>query len=220
MDPDRRVEPPTVKHVSRPSSPPLSPATRSGQAAEERTQITALLLSHAKGDAGALDRLIPLVYNDLRRLARAQRRRGPMDSLDSVALVHDAYLRLVDQSKVVWRDRGHFFAVCALAMRQIVVDRARRRARLKRGGDQILVPLESGNEPSGRDAVAVLEIDLALKKLAEVDPRLAKVVECRYFAGLSEEETAAALDVSVRTAQREWFKARAWLRRELEGKHA
>jgi RNA polymerase sigma-70 factor (ECF subfamily) len=174
-------------------------------------------VAHAQGDAAALDRLVPLVYDDLRRLARAQRRRSHGDSLDSVALVHDAYLRLVDQSRVVWRDRGHFFAVCALAMRQIVVDRARRRARLKRGGDQVLVPLEPGHEPSGRDAAEVLEVDLALNKLAGVDPRLAKVVECRYFAGLSDDETAAALGVSVRTAQREWFKARAWLRAELQG---
>jgi RNA polymerase sigma factor (TIGR02999 family) len=179
--------------------------------------ITALLAAHAKGEAGALDRLVPLVYDDLRRLARAQRRRSPGDSLDSVALVHDAYLRLVDQSRVVWRNRGHFFAVCALAMRQIVVDRARRRSRQKRGGDQVLVPLEAGHEPKGRDAAQILEVDLALQKLAEIDPRLAKVVECRYFAGLSDEETAAALDVSVRTAQREWFKARAWLRAELQG---
>jgi RNA polymerase sigma factor (TIGR02999 family) len=180
-------------------------------------QITALLVAHGNGDPGALDRLMPLVYADLRRLARAQRRRNPADSLDSVALVHDAYLRLVDQERVVWRDRGHFFAVCALAMRQIVVDRARRRHRLKRGGDQILVPLERGQEPGGRNAEEILEVDLALQKLAEVEPRLARVVECRYFAGLGDEETAAALNVSVRTAQREWFKARAWLRAELRG---
>jgi RNA polymerase sigma factor (TIGR02999 family) len=173
-------------------------------------------VAHGNGEAGALERLIPLVYSDLRRLARSQRRRDPRDSLDSAALVHDAYLRLVDQSRVVWRDRGHFFAVCALAMRQIVVDRARRRLRLKRGGDHVLVPLESSSEPHGRDAAEILEVDLALKKLADADPRLARVVECRYFAGLSEEETAAALGVSVRTAQREWFKARAWLRTELQ----
>ena len=210
---------PTVKHAIRPGNPPAGTASTAGGADQPRAAITALLVAHAEGEAGALDRLVALVYQDLRRLARGQRRRHPADSLDSAALVHDAYLRLVDQSQVVWRNRGHFFAVCALAMRQIVVDRARRRARLKRGGDQILVPIEPGNEPSGRDAAAILEIDLALRKLAGVDPRLAKVVECRYFAGLSEEEAAAALDVSVRTVQREWFKARAWLRRELEGTH-
>jgi RNA polymerase sigma factor (TIGR02999 family) len=104
-----------------------------------------------------------------------------------------------------------------MAMRQIVVDHARRRTRAKRGGGQQLVSIEGANEPRDRDATRVLEIDLALGKLAQVDERLARVVECRYFAGLTEEETAAALGVSTRTAQRQWFKARAWLRQELGG---
>jgi RNA polymerase sigma factor (TIGR02999 family) len=159
---------------------------------------------------------VPLVYNDLRRLARMQLRgRRPGDTLDTGALVHDAYLRLVDQSQATWHDRGHFFAVCAMAMRQIVVDRARRRLRAKRGGDRPTVTLDDANEPAARATADVLDVDLALKKLGLTDERLARVVECRYFAGLSEEETASALGVSVRTVQREWFKARAWLRAEL-----
>ncbi len=181
--------------------------------------VTELLIAHGAGDPAALDRLVPLVYDDLRRIARVQlrRRRGASDSLDTEVLVHEAYMRLVDQSRASWRDRGHFFAVSAIAMRQIVIDHARRRARLKRGGDPPVVPLDDANEPGIRDAEHVLEIDLALRKLAAVDERMARVVECRYFAGLTEGETAEALGISPRTAQREWFKARAWLREELRG---
>jgi RNA polymerase sigma factor (TIGR02999 family) len=182
--------------------------------------VTELLIAHGAGDAHAFDRLVPLVYEDLRRIARVQlRRRSASDTLDTGGLVHEAYLRLVDQSRASWRDRGHFFAVSAMAMRQIVVDHARRRTRLKRGGDRPAVSLDAADaqEPGIREAEHVLEVDVALKKLAAIDPRLAQVVECRYFAGLTEDETAAALGVSVRTAQREWFKARAWLRDELRG---
>lgn len=183
------------------------------------TDVTELLIAHGGGDAQAFDRLVPLVYDDLRRLARIQlRRRHGGDSLDTAGLVHEAYLRLVDQSRASWRDRGHFFAVSAIAMRQIVVDHARRRTRLKRGGEHAVVPLDEAPEPGAREAGHVLEIDFALRKLSTLDPRQAKVVECRYFAGLTEEETAAALGISVRTAQREWLKARAWLRAELAGR--
>jgi RNA polymerase sigma factor (TIGR02999 family) len=178
--------------------------------------ITELLLAHGGGDAAALDRLVPLVYDDLRRIARGQlRRRRPGDTLNTTGLVHEAYVRLVDQTRASWRDRGHFFAVSAIAMRQIVVDHARRRMRAKRGGDRVTVPLDDVQEPAAREAGRILEINEALEKLARVDRRMVQVVECRYFAGLTEEETAAALGVSVRTAQREWFKARAWLRHEL-----
>jgi RNA polymerase sigma factor (TIGR02999 family) len=180
--------------------------------------ITQLLIAHGAGDSGALDRLVPLVYDDLRRLARVQlRRRGGNETLNTGGLVNEAYLRLVDQTQASWRDRGHFFAVCAIAMRQIVVDHARRRARQKRGGEQAPVPLDEARDAAATDAERILEIDLALRKLAETDRRLAAVVDCRYFAGLTDEETALALGLSVRTAQREWFKARAWLRHELAG---
>ncbi len=160
---------------------------------------------------------MPLVYQDLRRIARIQlRRRGVHDSLDTGGLVNEVYLRLVDQSRATWRDRGHFLAVAAMAMRQIAVDHVRRRLRLKRGGVDGAVPLES-HYAAREDWERILAVDLALQKLENHDARLARVVECRYFAGLSDDETAAALGVSLRTAQREWFKARAWLRAELGG---
>jgi RNA polymerase sigma factor (TIGR02999 family) len=181
--------------------------------------ITELLLAHRGGRADALDRLVPLVYEDLRRVARGQlRRHRPGDSMNTTGLVHEAYVRLVDQSRASYRDRGHFFAVCAVAMRQIIVDYARGRGRQKRGGDQVVVPLDEASEPpdrAAREAERLIDIDAALHKLAQYDERLARVVECRFFAGLSEEETAEALGLSLRTAQREWFKARAWLRAEL-----
>jgi RNA polymerase sigma factor (TIGR02999 family) len=178
--------------------------------------ITRLLIAHGEGNTAALDQLVPLVYEDLRRLARAQlRRRAGHDSLETAGLVNEAYLRLIDQSRATWRDRGHFFAVSAMAMRQIIVDHARRRTRVKRGGDRAPVPLDDINEPAAHESHHVLDVDRALTKLASVDAKLARLVECRYFAGLTEEETAVALGVSVRTVQREWFKARAWLRHEL-----
>ncbi len=179
--------------------------------------ITELLIAHGGGAKGALSELVPLVYNDLRRIARGQmrgQRRGA--SLDTGALVHEAYVKLVDQQKAGWNDRRHFFAVAAMAMRQIVVDHARRRSRQKRGGGEAAVTLDDPMDPAGRSLEDVLALDQALERLSEMDPRLVRVVECRYFAGLSEQETAEALDVSVRTVQREWFKARAWLRSQLE----
>ncbi len=177
--------------------------------------VTALLQAHGAGAANALDQLLPLVYDDLRRVARGQLRRRPDHSLDTAGLVNEAYLRLVDQTRAQWNDRGHFFAVSALAMRQILVDRARRRLRAKRGGDKVVVAIDHDVDPADRDAQLVLDVDLALQKLAAHDPDLARVVNCRFFAGLTDEETAAALGTSVRTAQRQWFKARAWLREEL-----
>jgi RNA polymerase sigma-70 factor, ECF subfamily len=178
--------------------------------------ITELLLAHRNGQESALPRLMPAVYADLRRIARAQMRgRRPGASLDTGALVHEAYLRLVDQRRVAWNDRRHFFAVAAMAMRQIAVDRARAHARQKRGGGAAPGTLTDAVDPMRRDLDLVLDIDEALRALAETEPRLVKVVECRYFAGLSEEETADALETSVRTVQREWYKARAFLRQRL-----
>ena len=162
--------------------------------------------------------LFPQMYKELHRVAGGYLRRERRNhTLQPTALVNEAYLRLVDQTQASWRDRGHFFAVCAIAMRQIVVDHARRRARQKRGGEQAPVPLDEARDAAATDAERILEIDLALRKLAETDRRLAAVVDCRYFAGLTDDETALALGLSVRTAQREWFKARAWLRHELAG---
>jgi RNA polymerase sigma factor (TIGR02999 family) len=192
---------------------------RYGASAEKEVgeDITQLLIAHGEGKAGVLERLVPLVYDDLRRLARRQLRRwGQAQSLNTTGLVHEAYLRLVDQSRASWHDRGHFFAVSAMAMRQIIVDHARRRHRQKRGGAGVKVALHEAPEPAAREVGRLLELDFALQKLASIDARLVRVVECRYFAGFTEQETAEALGMSVRTAQREWFKARAWLRRELQ----
>jgi RNA polymerase sigma factor (TIGR02999 family) len=178
--------------------------------------VTELLRAHGAGQTDVLGRLVPIVYDDLRKVARAQLARYRRnDSLNTTALIHDAYLRLVDQTHATYRDRGHFFAVCAIAMRQIIVDYARRRGRQKRGGHHVHVDLDDVHAPFVYDAEHVLAINGALERLAEHNLRLARVVECRFFAGLNEQETAEALDISVRTAQREWLKARAWLRRAL-----
>ena len=178
--------------------------------------VTELLRAHGRGQTDAFGRLVPLVYEDLRRVARSQLRRLRVgETLDTTGLVHEAYLRLVDQTKTTWHDRGHFLAVSAVAMRQVLIDHARSKARLKRGGDVKKTALDEAITAVATDAEKLIEIDLALRKLEEVDPRLVRVVECRYFAGLSEQETAEAVGVSLRTAQRDWLKARAWLRQAL-----
>lgn len=180
------------------------------------TDVTELLQAHGRGQPDAFERLVPLVYGDLRRVARAQLRRLRVgETLDTTGLVHEAYLRLVDQSRAAWQDRGHFLAVSAMAMRQILIDHAREKTRIKRGGDQPKAQLDEAMAALASDAERLIEIDMALNKLADAEPRLVRVVECRYFAGLSEQETAEALGVSLRTAQRDWLKARAWLREEL-----
>ncbi|HEX9426443.1 MAG TPA: ECF-type sigma factor, partial [Candidatus Polarisedimenticolia bacterium] len=162
--------------------------------------------------------LVPLVYGRLRAMAHARLTgRDPGASLDTTALVHEAYLRLVDQSRVEWRDRQHFFAVAALAMRQIVVDRARRRGALKRGGGVSVALLDeaaSGVEPRAEE---ILALDQALERLGALNERLVKMVELRFFAGLSIEETAEALGVESRTVNRDWRVARALLFQMLSG---
>ncbi|MEZ5317172.1 MAG: ECF-type sigma factor [Vicinamibacterales bacterium] len=183
--------------------------------------VTELLHAHREGRPEAFDRLLPLVYQDLRRAARSQRRRlRAGDTLDTTALVHEAYLRLVDQTRADWKDRGHFMAVSATAMRQILIDHARERLRLKRGGDLQRADVDVDALGVADDAEQLLDLDRALTRLAAVDPRQVRVVECRYFAGLSEAETAEALGISLRTAQREWLKARAWLRQALGSRPA
>jgi RNA polymerase sigma-70 factor, ECF subfamily len=180
--------------------------------------VTALLQAHGRGEADAFDRLVPLVYGDLRRVARAQLRRlRAGDTLDTTGLVHEAYLRLVDQTRASFQDRGHFLAVSAVAMRQILIDYARTRTRQKRGGHQQREELDERMLAVSNDAERLLDLDRALERLGAVDPRLVKIVECRHFGGLSEQETATALGLSLRTAQREWLKARAWLREALGG---
>jgi RNA polymerase sigma factor (TIGR02999 family) len=186
--------------------------------AEGPRDVTELLQAHGRGEAGVFDRLVPLVYDDLRRAARQQlRRRAGLVSLDTTALVHEAYLRLVDQSRAVWQSRGHFLAVSAIAMRQILVDHARARTRQKRGGESPHEALDERTAAVQHEAEQLLILNDALERLAAEDARLVRVVECRYFAGLSEEETAEALGVSARTVQRDWLKARVWLRRYMGG---
>jgi RNA polymerase sigma factor (TIGR02999 family) len=183
--------------------------------------ITQLLVAHGQGHPEALQQLVPLVYADLRRLARAQKRRAsPGATLDTGGLVHEAYVRLVDERRAEWNDRRHFYAVAATAMRQILIDHARRRTRAKRGAGQAVTAITDVPDPVTRDAEQLLDLDRALRDLEATNPRSVRIVECRYFAGLSEQETADALGVSVRTVQREWLKARAMLRSALRGEPA
>ena len=185
---------------------------------EHAPAVTELLQAHGRGEHGVLAQLVPLVYDDLRRAARLQlRRRMGLATLDTTALVHEAYLRLVDQTRATWQNRGHFLAVSAIAMRQILVDHARARTRRKRGGEALHEPLTDQIAAVQQEAEQVLLLNDALDRLALEDERLVRIVECRYFAGLSEQETADALGVSLRTVQRDWLKARAWLRHHLGG---
>jgi RNA polymerase sigma factor (TIGR02999 family) len=169
------------------------------------------------GDEAAIARLIPLVYDELRRIAHAQRRRErPDHTLNTTALVHEAYLRLVDQTRVQWRDRAHFYAVAALAMRRILVNHAEARRAAKRGGGIEPVPLdESVVALDDQQADDLLALDQALTRLRAFNPRGAQVVEYRFFAGLGYDEIAMLLNVSTVTVRRAWDAARAWLRREL-----
>lgn len=184
----------------------------------EPGEVTQLLRAYREGDREAFDRLVPIVYQDLRRVARRQlRRRLVGDSLDTIGLVHEAWFKLVDESGADYRDRGHFLAVSARAMRQVIIDHARQRHAAKRGGGQAALPLDEERIPVQQQTEQLLALDQALERIEARQPRLARVVECRYFAGLSEAETAEALGVSVRTAERDWKRARAWLLEELRG---
>ncbi|MFN7942811.1 MAG: sigma-70 family RNA polymerase sigma factor [Thermoanaerobaculia bacterium] len=179
-------------------------------------EVTALLKAWRDGDAAALDRLVPLVYEDLRRIAGQRLRRASSgETLQPTALVHEAFLRLV-HGKIDWRSRAHFFAVASTTMRNVAVDYARRRLAQKRGGAavQVELALDSGAE-GAPPAIDIVALDQALDRLAALDARQAKVVELRFFAGLSLEETAEVLGCSAITVQREWRSARAWLFRAL-----
>jgi RNA polymerase sigma factor (TIGR02999 family) len=178
-------------------------------------QITGLLVDWSKGDQSALEALTPLLYQELRRLARSyMRRERPEHTLQSTALVHEAYMRLIDQ-KVEWKSRSHFFAIAAQMMRRILVDHAKKSQTAKRGSGarplSLAEPLIIPPEPS-KDLVA---LDEALNRLAEHDPQRSQIVELRFFGGLSNEESAAVLGVSPATVQRQWAGARAWLYREI-----
>jgi RNA polymerase sigma factor (TIGR02999 family) len=179
---------------------------------------TDLLLDSTGGDRQAIDRLMPLVYDELRRIAHRELRRGrPDQTLRTTEVVHEAYLRLVDHTRVAAGERGRFLAVAAIAMRRIVIEYARRgRAQKRGGGQRPLVLDEAAIGDEGRSEMLVA-LDEALTRLAALNDRLAHVVECRYFGGLTEEEIAEALGVTVRTVQRDWAKAKAWLYAELHG---
>jgi len=180
-------------------------------------EVSGLLRAWGDGDRGALDRLTPIVYDELRRLAsRYMRGERPGHSLQTTALVNEAYIRLVDYRGMRWQDRAHFFAVSAQLMRRILVDHARRH-NLKRGGGVQHVSFEDTAEVGSDRAADLLALDDALDALARVDPRKVQVVEMRYFGGLSVEETADVLKVSPITVMRDWSTAKAWLYRELGG---
>ena len=178
--------------------------------------ITRLLRQHLAGEAEAFDRLVPLVYARLHEIARGQlRRQSSGQTLDTTALVHEAYLQLVDETGVSWQDRSHFYAITARAMRRIIVDHVRQRLALKRGGGQALLELADDVAGARSDTELVIAVDRALESLSSFNDRLTRLVECRFFAGMTEEETAEALGISLRTVQRDWIRAQAWLRREL-----
>ena len=183
-----------------------------------RGEVTQLLNAWSKGDPEALDRLAPLVEGELRRLARHyMSREQPGDTLQPTALVNEAFVRLVGWSPTEWQNRAHFYAVAAKMMRRILVNHAISRRRQKRGGSALLVSLTEVDQASQRSA-DILALDEALIKLARIDDRRRQLVELRFFAGLTAEETAEVLRTSVRTVHREWDLARAWLFRELRGR--
>jgi RNA polymerase sigma factor (TIGR02999 family) len=183
----------------------------------EPGEVTQLLRAYENGDQSAFDRLVPIVYDELRRLARRHIRRGPRgQTLDTTGLVHEAYLKLAGSPELHLKDRGHLMAVTARAMRQVMISRARARLAEKRGGGAVPAELDEGQVGVEPAAEWLLDLDRALTGLRSHDDRLAQVFECRYFAGLSEEETAEALGISLRTAQRSWMRARAWLRDALQ----
>jgi len=188
----------------------------------ESAEITGLLRAWGRGDSAALDRLTPLVYEQLRRMARSyMRNERPGHTLQATALVNEAFLRLVDTRNVDWTDRVHFFAVCARVMRRILVDAARSRAAIKRGGHadraehSTAINLDQLPNPASEMSAQVCALDEALDTLAQLDPRRAHVIELRFFGGLTVEETAQVLQTSPQTVMREWKLARVWLAREL-----
>lgn len=185
----------------------------------DRDDITQLLVAHAQGHRDALDELLPLIYDELRRIAHGRLRGERADhTLNTTALVHEAYLKLVRIDRIDWQNRAHFFAIASQAMRRILIDYAEKRNAQKRGGDRKEVALDAvqpGAEPPLGEFVA---LDQALERLAALDERPARVVECRFFGGLTIDETAEALGISPATVSRDWCMARAWLNRALSGK--
>jgi RNA polymerase sigma-70 factor (ECF subfamily) len=179
--------------------------------------VTVLLAQLADGDQQAASRLVPLVYNELRKMAARYMRRERVDhTLQTTALVHEAYLKLVEQTSASWENRAHFFGVAAQVMRHILIDHARGHLREKRGGGQPVLQLDEGLVFSPEQSWELLEVDAALHRLSELDPRQGKIVELRFFGGLTVEETAALLGISPKTVKRDWSVAKAWLHGELK----
>lgn len=178
--------------------------------------LTAMLRAHARGEMGAFDGLPHWLYEDLRRLARRWLRGRPPQTLDSRALVHETFLKLTRRLGSSWRDSGHFRAAFGQAMRHVLVDAARHRLSARRGGDRVETTLGEDVLADDRQAEDLLSVDHALDSLRCFDQRLARVVECRFFAGMTEEETAESLGISARTVHRDWLRARGWLRVRLD----
>jgi RNA polymerase sigma-70 factor (ECF subfamily) len=186
----------------------------------ESQDVTMLLSALTRGDEAAASKLMPVVYNELRKLAGAYMRRERVDhTLQATALVHEAYIKLIDQRSVNWQSRAHFFGVSAQLMRRILIDHARGHTRDKRGGELKKVSLDEVFVFSERQADELLAVDDSLNLLAKIDPRQARVVELRFFGGLSVEEAADVLGVSPKTVKREWSVAKAWLAADLKQRH-
>lgn len=183
-------------------------------------EVTELLRRWSRGDVAARESLVPLVYDELRRLARYYLASQRSDhTLQSTAIVHEAYLRLAGRDHVQWENRGHFFAVAAQLMRRILVDHARKRNAAKRGGAQLTLLVDEAVEPSSQRELDLVALDDALKALAELDARQSRIVELRFFGGLSIEDTSRLLEISPATVKREWSTARAWLYEEISGRN-
>jgi RNA polymerase sigma factor (TIGR02999 family) len=183
--------------------------------------VTQLLAKAVSGDSSALANVFPLIYDELHRLAQAQLKREPDGhTLSPTALVHEAYMRLIDYSRMEWTGKAHFMAVASTAMRRILVDHARSHRSVKRGGALQRVPIEAVQLGTEERADLLIAVDDALGKLKELDPRQARVVECRFFGGMTEEETAEALGIGLRTAKRDWAKAKAWLHKQISSELA
>ena len=200
-----------------------TPRQASNSIDDRQETVSRLLAELRLGNRDALNELLPLVYDELHRLARQQRRRwDDAETLNSTALVHEAYLRLADQSKPQWSSHPHFLAVAAMAMRQILLDYAKRKHAMKRDGDLDRVPLHfveaslpAGEDLSASGPEAIVALDEALNRLEKHDPRQSRIVECRFFGGMSIDDTAIALGVSPATVKRGWSMAQAWLYRDL-----
>ena len=184
--------------------------------AETSQNVTQLLIGWSNGDRQALDALLPVVYEELRKqAARYLRRERPGHTLQTTALIHEAYMKLVDQKNVHWQNRAHFFGIAAQLMRRILVDHARTKKRAKRGGSNIRVSFNDANVPAPSQNFDIVAVDEALARLSEIDEQQSRIVELRFFSGLTVEETAEVLAISPATVKRDWSMAKAWLHREI-----